>query len=58
MTAEQLVLLPPEDKPLPQPLPPPVTAEVVLCMADLLIQVATDQPADTAAEEVGDELLR
>jgi len=43
MSAQQLVLLPREEPRRPVPLPPPITAEAVLCMAELLLQVATSK---------------
>ena len=58
MPAEQLVLLPIEEPSHPTPLPLQNSVEVVRCMADLLLQVATSNPVVVAVEEVNDEVLR
>jgi len=58
MPAQQLVLLPTEEPRHPVPLPPAITAEAVQCMADLLLQIATNAPVEGGVEEVADEVLR
>ena len=58
MPAQQLMLLPPEEPRHPVPLPPAITAEAVLCMADLLLQIVTNAPVEVVDEEVGDEIVR
>jgi hypothetical protein len=56
--AEQLILLPIEAPPRLPALPLPDTSEIVSCLADLLLQVATEESEGPATREVDDEILR
>ncbi len=58
MPPEQLILLPLDDSQLPERLPSLEMPEVVQCMANLMLQVTTEERPKAATTEDNHEVLR